>query len=119
MRFETKRKSARKAKEENKMTTVANLAKRAVHDKFESQIKTAEAKLETLKAKAGAAKANVELKAITELLPKKQMIQDKLGELKESSGDRWEQVRGELESQVAEFEKSVKALEPRVKAKSN
>jgi hypothetical protein len=100
------------------MTTVPNLAKQAVHDKFESQIKTAEAKLETLKARA-AAKANVELKAITELLPKKQMIQDKLGELKESSGDKWEQVRGELESRIAEFEKSVKAIETRANAKSS
>ena len=100
------------------MTTVPNLAKQAVHDKFESQVKTAEAKLETLKARAAAAKANVELKAITELLPKKQMIQDKLGELKESSGDKWEQVRGELESRIAEFEKSVKAIEPRANAKS-
>jgi phage shock protein A len=89
------------------MTTATNLAKQAVHDKFESQIKTAEAKLETLKARATAAKANVELQAIAELLPKKQMVQDKLGELKESSGDKWEQVRGELESRIAELERSV------------
>src|ERR1700686_3365984 len=37
-------------REENKMTTdVNNLAKQAIHDKLESQIKTAEAKLDTLK----------------------------------------------------------------------
>jgi hypothetical protein len=98
------------------MTTVPNLAKQAVHDKFETQIKTAEAKLETLKARATTAKANLEIKAIAELLPKGLAIQRKLLELKNSSGDRWEQVKGELESRIAEFENSVKALEPRAKS---
>ena len=98
------------------MTSLTNVAKQAVHDKFEAQIKTAEAKLETLKARATAAKANVELRAITELLPKRQIVQNKLAELRESSGDRWEELRADLESRIAEFEKSLKAIEPKAKA---
>jgi len=70
------------------MSTDVNGAKQAIHDKLESQIKTAEAKLDTLKARAEAAKANIEIKAIAELLPKKQAIQQKLRELKRSGEDR-------------------------------
>ena len=55
------------------MTIDTIVAKQAVHDKLESQIKLAEAKLHTLKAQAENAKANAEIKAIADLLPKKQV----------------------------------------------
>jgi hypothetical protein len=104
-------------REENKMTTdVNNLAKQAIHDKLESQIKTAEAKLDTLKARAETAKANLEIKAIAELLPKKQVIQQKLQELKKSGGHRWEQEKTDLEARIADFEKSMKGIESKAKA---
>jgi multidrug resistance efflux pump len=92
------------------MTTVPNLTRQAVHDKFESQIKTTQAKLETLKARAETAKANLEIKAIAELLPKGLVIQQKLMELKNSSGDTWEQAKTDLEARIADFEKSVKGI---------
>jgi len=38
--------------EENSMSTDVKLAKQAIHDKLESQINTAEAKLKTLKARS-------------------------------------------------------------------
>ena len=98
------------------MTTDVNLAKHAIHDKLESQIKAAEAKLETLKARAEAAKANVEIKAIAELLTKKPLIQLKLQELKKTGGDRWEQAKADLETRIADFEKSVKGIESKAKA---
>jgi hypothetical protein len=102
------------------MTTDAkDLAKQAVHDKFESQIKTAEAKLDTLKAQAETAKANLEIKAIAELLPKRQAIQQRLQELKKSGGDRWEQAKTDLDARIADFEKSVKGIESKAKAKAN
>ncbi len=91
------------------MTT--NVARQAVHDKFGSQIKTAQAKLETLKARAETAKANLEIKAIAELLPKGLVIQQKLMELKNSSGDAWERAKTDLEARIADFEKSVKGIE--------
>jgi phage shock protein A len=98
------------------MNTDTNLAKQAIHDKLESQIKTAEAKLVTLKARAETAKANIELKAITELLTKKQVLQQKLQELKKSGGDGWARAKANLETRIAEFEKSVKDLESKPKA---
>jgi len=101
------------------MSTDLNIAKQAIHDKLESQIKAAEAKLETLKARAEAAKANVEIKAIAELLPKKVEIQLKLEQLKKSGGDRWEQAKADLEGRIADFEKSVKGIESKAKAKAS
>ena len=93
------------------MSTAVNVTKQAIHDNFESKIKTAEAKLNALQARAGAAKAKVEIKAITELLPKKLAIQQKLQDLKQSGGDQWKQTRADLEARIADFEKSVKGLE--------
>jgi hypothetical protein len=97
------------------MSTVANLAKHAIHDKLESQIKTVEAHLYTLKARAETVKANVEIKAIAELLTKKVAIQHKLQELKQSSGDLWEKAKTDLETRIAEFEKSLKEIESKIK----
>jgi multidrug resistance efflux pump len=91
------------------MTT--DVAKKVVHDKLASQIKTAQATLDTLKARAETAKANLEIKAIAELLPKGLVIQQKLMELKNSSGDAWEQAKTDLEARIADFEKSVKGIE--------
>jgi len=98
------------------MSTDLNIAKQAIHDKLESQIKAAEAKLETLKARAEAAKANVEIKAIAELLPKKVEIQQKLEHMKKAGGDRWAQAKADLEGRIADFEKSVKGIESKAKA---
>src|SRR5262249_44364449 len=102
--------------EENPMSTDVNLAKHALHDKLESQIKTIEAKLDTLKARAETAKANVEVKAIAELLTKKPTIQHKLQELRKASVDQWEKVKVDLETRIADFEKSVHGIESKIKA---
>ena len=99
------------------MNTDVKIAKQAIHDKLQSQIHTAEAKLETLKARAETAKANVELKAIAELLTKKYGIQKKLQELKSSGEDRWEQAKADLETHIADFEKSVKGIESKAHAR--
>jgi multidrug resistance efflux pump len=97
------------------MSTEVNIAKQAIHDMLESKIKTAEAKLDTLKARAESAKANVEIKAITELLTKKLVIRQKLQELKNSAGDRWEQTKADLEARITDFEKSEKGIESKLK----
>src|SRR6266478_252872 len=98
------------------MSIVTNVAKQAVHDKIESQIKTAQAKLETLKAKAESAKANAELKLIADLLTKKQTIDQKLNELKKSSEGTYQGAKADIESRVAELEKSVQVIEMKFKA---
>ena len=60
------------------MSVVTNVARQAIRDKFAAEIKAVEAKLETLKAEAENAKADFEIKAITELLAKQREILHKL-----------------------------------------
>jgi multidrug resistance efflux pump len=72
--------------EEDGMSAAVKIAKKVIHDKLESQIKTAEAKLDTLKAQAETAKADIEIKAIKALLTEMQAIVQKLRELKKSRG---------------------------------
>ena len=97
------------------MSTDVRMAKQVIHDKLESQINTVAAKLDTLKAQAETAKANVEIKAIAELLPKKVAIQLKLQELKKSGEDRFQQAKADLETQVAALETAVKGIESKIK----
>ncbi len=98
------------------MSITVNKTKDAVHDKIESQVKAAEAKLTALQARAESAKADFEIKALEDLLPKKQVIRQKLAELKKSGTGHWEQTRKDLEERIAEFEKSLKHVETRAKA---
>ena len=98
------------------MTIETAAVKQTILDKLESQIKSAEAKLATLKARAEAAKANAEIKAITDLLPRKEELHRKLQELKKSGEDHWEAVKNDLAVLIADFEKSVKDIEAKVKA---
>ena len=67
------------------MSTDVNM--QTIHDKFESQIMTIGETLDTLKALAKTETANVEIKAIAELLAKKQVIQQELQELKKLGGN--------------------------------
>ena len=91
-----------------------NMVKQAIHDKLEAQMKTVEAHLDTLKARAETVKANVEIKTIAALLTKKVAIQHELRALKKSSGDQWEKAKADLETRIAEFEKSVKGIESKI-----
>ena len=98
------------------MSTEMNMTKQALHDKIESQVKTAQAKLETLRAKAESTKANAELKLIGDLLTKKQAIDQKLNELKKSGESTYQQTKADVETRVAELEKSMKAIEAKFTA---
>src|SRR5258708_13988811 len=98
------------------MSTETNLAKNAIHDKIESQINGVQAKLERLKAKAEAEKADAELKAIADLITQKHTIDQKLGALKQSGETTYQRAKTDVESRVAELEKSVKAIEAKFKA---
>lgn len=99
------------------MNTDMHLAKQAANDKLASQLKTAEATLDTLKARAEATKANVEMKAIAELVSKKSVIQQKLGELKRAGENDWEGAKRDAETRIADFEKSVKGIGSKVKSR--
>ncbi len=65
---------------ENSMSIGVNVAKKAIQDKVESEINSAVAKLLTLKAEAETAKADFEVKAITELLAKQHEVLHNLRE---------------------------------------
>lgn len=101
------------------MSTEVNAAKEAIEEKLESQVKHAVLKLEALKLKAKAAKAILEIKLIAAVLPKTQAIQQKLQELKASGGNHWEKVKAEVESRIAEVEKSVQEFESRANTTAN
>jgi len=90
---------------------IGNLAKQVIHDRLELQIKTAGAKLETLKAQAEVAKANVEIKALTRLLTKQLALQRELNGLRKLGGDKWEHAKADLEARIADFEKLAKDVE--------
>ena len=96
--------------------SVTNVARKAIHDRIEAQIKIAHAKLESLKAKAESTKAKTELAVIVELLTKKQAIAQKVSELKTSGETTYEQAKNDVESRIAELEKSVQAIEAKFKA---
>ena len=98
------------------MSTETHVAKQVIHDKIESQINTVQAKLETLKAKAESAKANAEITVIADLLTKKLAIDQKLHELRKSDDGTWQKTKSDVESRVAELEKSVQAMEAKMKA---
>jgi hypothetical protein len=98
------------------MSTVIAETKDAIHNKLESQIKSAESKLDTLKARAGVVKAAVEIKAIADLTARKIEIHRKLEAFKKTNDGNLEKAKKEVESLVAGFEKSVKEIEAKVKA---
>jgi uncharacterized protein YceH (UPF0502 family) len=102
------------------MSTQANVAgsaaRKAVCDKVEAQIHTFEAQLATLKAKAESAKADAELKAIANLATTKLTLDRRVRELKNAGEAAFQQAKADLDARIAEFEKSVKAIESRIKA---
>lgn len=98
------------------MSTDVNIAKQIVHDKLESQIKTAKARLDVLAGRAEGKAVKVEVKVFETLMVKLQAIQQKLQALEKAGGDRWELAKTDLEAQIAEFEKSVQGIESKAKA---
>jgi chaperonin cofactor prefoldin len=101
----------------NTQTTVAvKAAQKAVYDKVEAQIETFDAQLATLKAKAESVKANAELKAIANLATAKVTLDRKVRELKTAGEAAFQQAKADVEARIAEFEKSVKTIESKIKA---
>jgi predicted nucleic acid-binding Zn-ribbon protein len=96
-------------------TVTANAARKAIYDKIESQIHMFEGQLATLKAKAESAKADAELKAIANLATAKQALDQKVVELKKAGEAAFQQAKADVEARVAEFDKSVKAIQSKIK----
>jgi len=98
------------------MTTDANIAKQAIQDEFESQIKAAEAELELLAGRAEGAMVKAEVEAYETLLPKLLAIQQKLKELKKSTGAQWGQTKADLELLIGDFKELLKEMTLAAKA---
>jgi len=97
------------------MCTDVNTMKQAIHDKFGTQIKIAEAKLDMVKAQVESANADAEIKVVAELLARKRALQLELKALKKSGGDRWEQAKADLEAHITHFKKLLKDAESKAK----
>ena len=97
-------------------TVTMNAARKAVYDKFESQIHMFEAQLATLKAKADSAKADAELKAIANLVTAKRAFGQKVAELKKAGEAAFQQTKADVEARIAEFDRSVKEIQSKITA---
>ena len=90
------------------MTTDANIAKQVIEDELEFQINTAKAELGVLANRAEGTMVKAEVEAYETLMPKLQVIQQKLRELKKSTGAQWEQTKADLEVLISDFKESAK-----------
>ena len=92
------------------MTTDANIAKQVIQDELESQINTAKAELEVLASRAEGTMVKAEAEAYENLMPKLLAIQQKLQEMKKSTGAQWQQTKADLEVLISAFRESVKEI---------
>lgn len=92
------------------MTTDAKIAKQVIEDELELQINAAKAELEVLANRAAGTMVKAEVEAYETLMPKLQVIQQKMQELKKSTGANWQQTKADLEALISDFKKSVKEI---------
>jgi len=98
------------------MTTDADIAKQAIQDEFESQIKAAESELELLAGRAEGTVVKAELEAYETLLAKLLALQQKLEALKKSTGTQWGQTKADLELLIGDFKELLKEMTLAAKA---
>lgn len=98
------------------MATDANIAKQVIQDELEFQINTSKAELEVLASRAEGTMVKVEVEAYETLMPKLQAIQQKMQELKKSTGAQWEQTKADLEALISDFKESAKEIASAAKA---
>lgn len=98
------------------MTTDADIAKQVIQDELASQINIAKAELEALAGRAEGTMVKAEVEAYEALMPKLQAIQQKLQQLKKSTGAQWQQTKADLEVLISDFKESVREIASTVKA---
>jgi exonuclease VII small subunit len=92
------------------MTTDASIAKQVIQDEIKSQMNSAKAELEVLAGRAEGTLLKAGVEAYETLMTKLQAIQQKLQELKESTGDQWQQTKVHLEALISDFKESVEDI---------
>ncbi len=98
-------------------TVAVSAARKAVYDKFQSQIHAFEAALATLKAKAEAAKADAEVKAVANLFTAKLALDEKVAELKQTGETTFDKLKADIDARVSQFDGSIKAIEAKIKTR--
>ena len=92
------------------MTTDASIAKQVIEDELEFQINTAKTELEAMENRAEGTMVKVEVEGYETLMPKLQAIQQKMQELKKSTGAQWQRTKPDLEALISDFKESVKEI---------
>lgn len=87
--------------------------KSSLHDRIESQVQGARARLDALKVKATSNAAKAELKLIAGLLASQRILEAKLSELKKSNQAANAQAKTDIESRIADLERKAQAVEAR------
>jgi len=99
------------------MTIEGNLAKQVIEDELESQINTAKAELEVVTSRAQGTLVKAEAEAYETLMPKLLAIQQKMQEMKKSTGAQWQQMKTDLEGLINDFKESLKEIASAAQAK--
>jgi uncharacterized coiled-coil DUF342 family protein len=92
--------------------------KEAYQQKLEAQLAEWKADINKMKAKADKADADTQLeyyKRIEELRSKQESAQEKLEELKEASGDAWEELKAGVELALGSLGEAVKSASSKFK----
>jgi len=98
------------------MNEAMNTIRKTMQDRIQAQVKTTLTRLEALKVKADSASSKAEQAAIADLLAQRQAIDQQLEALRTTSESTYQQAKKDVESRLAELEKSVQAIEAKFKA---
>lgn len=93
------------------MAAGANIARQIIQHELESEIQSAKAEVELLASQVQDKMAHAEFEAYESLLPKLEAIEQKLQELKTTTGAQWEQTKTDLVVLIAHFKGSMKEIE--------
>ena len=96
-------------------TMAVKAARKAVYDKIESQIHTFEAQVATMRARAESSKADAELAALADLAKARLTLDAEIAKLKNAGEAAFERVKADVEGRIAEFARSLRAIESRIK----
>jgi TolA-binding protein len=106
-----------KEKGEELVGTVSK-KKKVYVEKIEDQLKDWSIQIDILKAKADKSKAEIKikyLKQIEELRSKQGALKQKLGDLKDSGEEAWEDFKGGVEEALSDMKKALKRATSRFK----
>jgi DNA repair exonuclease SbcCD ATPase subunit len=91
---------------------------KAYEEKISSQLQQTKAQLEELEARAKGKMAQAEIETINHLKAKQQEIEKKRQDLKTSGDAKVEQVKAEIDAEMAKFKTSLEQLATKLKGEA-